>query len=151
MKSLPSVAGVLAVVATVGLSVPLTARACTIDGQPTAYADGSRAVLSHLKLTVATARTWAPFSFRNAYPADASIRLSEDRAQLRRVLPPDTTQRAWRWDFGDGAHAIGWTVAHRYAHAGAYRITVSAYYPTFHQYFSFDTVRIMIARSSNRR
>jgi chitodextrinase len=146
MKYLHLLAGALALVATIILTAPQAAHACTIDGQPTAFADGSRAVPSHLKLTVTTARTWAPFSFRNAYHARAAIRLTEDRAQLRRVLPPDTMQRAWRWEFGDGTHATGWTVSHRYGHPGAYRINVAAYYPTFHQYFSFDTVRITITR-----
>jgi PKD domain len=144
MKYLHLLAGALGLVATITLTAPRTVQACTIDGKPTAFADGSRAVVSHLKLTVPTARTWAPFSFRSAYHAHAAIRLTEDRADLRRVLSPDAMQRAWRWEFGDGAHATGWTVIHRYAHPGAYRITVAAYYPTFHQYFTMDTVRITI-------
>lgn len=146
MKSLQFPAGALALVATIALAAPQSTLACTLDGKPTALANGSRAVLSHVKLTVATARTWAPFSFRVPYHAHTSIRLAEDRAQLRRVLQPDTMQRAWRWEFGDGTHATGWTVTHRYAHPGAYRITVLAYYPTFQQYFSFDTVRITVTR-----
>ena len=139
-------AAALALAATIALTAPQATHACTIDGKPTAFADGSRAMLSQVKLTVATARTWAPFSFRSQYHAHEAIRLTEDRAQLRRVLPSDTMERAWRWDFGDGTHATGWTVTHRYAHPGAYRITVRAYYPTFQQYFSFDTVRITITR-----
>jgi PKD domain len=146
MKYLHLSAGALALAATVALTAPQTAQSCTIDGKPTAFADGSRAVVSHLELTVATARTWAPFSFRSPYHAHAAIRLTEDRAQLRRVLPSDAMHQAWRWDFGDRTHATGWTVAHRYAHPGTYRITVSAYYPTFHQYFTMDTVRITITR-----
>jgi chitodextrinase len=146
MKYLHFLAGALALVTTIALTAPQTAQACTIDGKPTAFADGSRAVVSHLKLTVATARTWAPFSFRSAYHAQAAIRLTEDRADLRRVLSPDAMQRAWRWEFGDGTHATGWTVTHHYAHPGAYRITVLAYYPTFRQYISFDKVRITITR-----
>jgi chitodextrinase len=146
MKYLHLLAGALALVATITLTAPPAAHACTIDGQPTAFANGSRAVVSPVKLTVTTARTWAPFSFRSAYHARAAIRLTEDRAQLRRVLSPDTMQRAWRWEFGDGTHATGWTVTHRYGHAGAYRITVSAYYPTYDQYVAFDRVRITITR-----
>jgi chitodextrinase len=131
--------------AAIALTTPQPMQACTIDGKPTAFADGSRAVVSHVQLTVATARTWAPFSFRSAYHARAAIRFTEDRVQLRGVLQPDDAmQRAWRWEFGDGTHATGWTVTHRYAHPGAYRITVAAYYPTFHQYFTMDTVRITI-------
>jgi chitodextrinase len=146
VKYLQLFAGALTLAA-IALTAPQTTQACTIDGKPTAYADGSRAVLSHVKLTVATARTWAPFSFHSAYHARTAIRLTEDRAQLRGVLQPDDAmQRAWSWEFGDGTHATGWTVTHRYAHPGAYRITVSAYYPTFHQYISFDKVRITITR-----
>ena len=83
MKYLHLLAGALALVTTITLTAPQTAQACTIDGKPTAFADGSRAVVSHVKLTVATARTWALFSFRNPYHAHAAIRLTEDRAQLR--------------------------------------------------------------------
>jgi PKD domain len=146
MKYLQVLVGALALAAAIALTAPQTTHACTIDGKPTVFADGSRAVLSHVKLTDATARTWAPFSFRNQYHAHASIRLSEDRAQLRGVLSSDALQRAWRWDFGDRTNVTGWTVTHRYAHPGTYRITVAAYYPTFHQYFTMDTVRITITR-----
>jgi chitodextrinase len=147
MKYLHVLAGALALVATITLTAPQTAQAFTIDGKPTAFADGSRAVVSHVQFTAATARTWAPFSFRNPYHAHAAIRLTEDRAQLRGVLrPDDAMQRAWRWEFGDGTHATGWTVTHRHAHPGAYRITVSAYYPTYDQYIAFDRVRITIKR-----
>src|SRR3954451_21844149 len=103
-------AAALALAATIALTAPQATHACTLDGKPTAVADGSRAVLSHVKLTVATARTWAPFSFRNQYHAHVNIRLTEDRAQLRGVLPSGAMQRAWQWDFGDRTHAAGWTV-----------------------------------------
>jgi hypothetical protein len=83
-------AGALALVATIALTALRTAHACTIDGKPTAFADGSRAVPSHVTLTVANARMWAPFSFRSQYHAHTSIRLAEDRPQLRRVLPSDS-------------------------------------------------------------
>jgi hypothetical protein len=147
MKYLHLLAGALALVTTIALTAPQTARACTIDGKPTGFANGSRAVVTHVTLTVATARTWAPFSFRSPYHAHTAIRLTEDRAGLQGVLQPDDAmRRAWRWEFGDGTHATGWTLTHRYARPGAYRITVLAYYPAFHQYISFDKVRITITR-----
>ena len=121
-------------------------NACDIDGKATAIANGARAVLSHVTFTLNTARTWALFSFRGHYHARTPIRFTEDRARLRHVLPADALRHALRWDFGDGTHALGWTVTHRYAHAGLYRITVQAYYSTLHQYFPFDNVRISIAR-----
>lgn len=123
------------------------AVACTIDGKATAFANHKLAVLTRGKLTTASVPTWAPFSFPGRYRAGATITLTEDQAQLRRVLPPEatTTHRAWRWEFGDGTHATGWTVSHRYAHPGTYRISVDAYYPSWHQYFSFDLVRIVVS------
>src|SRR5579872_5272148 len=90
------------------------AQGCTIDGQPTALADGSRAVLASDTPTAATTRTWAPFLFTGSYDVHMVVRLTEDRAQLRAGLPPEALKRPWLWQFGDGTHAIGWTVAHRY-------------------------------------
>jgi PKD domain len=139
-------AGTLTVAATTVLTAPQTTHACTIDGQPTAFANGSRAVLSHVTFTLKTARTWAPFSFPSRYHARTPIRFTEDRGQLRHALPPDSLRHTVRWDFGDGTHAFGWAVTHRYAHAGIYRVTVQAYYSTWHRYFPFDNVRISIAR-----
>jgi hypothetical protein len=120
--------------------------ACDLDGKPTAVADGNRAVFSHVTFTLTTARTWALFSFPGRYHARTPIRFTEERAQLRYALPSDSLRHAVRWDFGDGTHAMGWAVTHRYAHAGLYRITVKALYSTWHQYFPFDNVRISIAR-----
>src|SRR5436190_588872 len=85
---------------------------------PAAFADGNRAVLSHVTFTLKAARTWALFSFPGRYRARALIRLTEDRAQLRQALPPDSLRHTLRWEFGDGTHAPGWAVTHRYAHAG---------------------------------
>lgn len=121
-------------------------HACTIDGKATAAADGHRAVRTTLRLTVTTARTWAPFVFRGRYQTAAPIRFTEDRAQLRRVLPSEAIGHGWRWTFGDGTHADGWTVTHRYARPGPFRITVEAYYPSWHRYLAFDTIRIVITR-----
>ena len=103
-------------------------------------------LLSHITFSLNTARTWALFSFPGRYRARTLIRFTEDRAQLRRALPADALRHNWRWDFGDGTHAPGWAVTHRYAHAGLYRITVQAYYSTLHRYFPFDKVRISITR-----
>jgi hypothetical protein len=121
-------------------------NACDLDGKPTAFANGARAVLSHATFTLEAARTWALFSFPGRYHAHTPIRFTEQRGQLRYVLPSDSLRHTVRWDFGDGTHAMGWAVTHRYTHAGIYRITVNAYYSTWHQYFPFDNVRISIAR-----
>jgi PKD domain len=130
----------------VALVSPHGTNVCDIDGKPTAVADGARAVLSHVTFTLKAARTWALFSFPGRYHARTPIRFPEERGQLQYALPPDSLRHTVRWDFGDGTHAMGWAVTHRDAHAGIYRITVNAYYSTWHRYFPFDNVRIRIAR-----
>lgn len=127
-----------------GLAVQAVAHACTLDGQPTAVANGHRAVPSQSTASAATVRTWAPFSFPGAYHVRAVIRLGEDQTQLRATLPPEAFDRPWSWQFGDGTHTVGWTVAHCYVHPGRYRIIVGAYYPTWHSYVAFDAVRIVM-------
>ena len=130
----------------IALVAPHGTNACDLDGKPTTFANGTRAVLSHITFTLKAARTWALFSFPGRYHARTPIRFTEDRAQLRHALPADALRHTWRWDFGDGTHASGWAVTHRYAHAGLYRITVQAYYSIWHRYFPFDNVRISIAQ-----
>ena len=126
----------------VGLAIALSLSGAAAP----AFANGARAVLSHVTFTLTTAHTWAYFSFPGRYHARMPIRFTEDRTQLRHALPTDALRHPWRWDFGDGTHALGWAVTHRYAHSGLYRITVQAYYSTWHRYFPFDNVRISIAR-----
>ena len=140
------VAAPLVLMLAIALVSPHGTNACDLDGKATAFANGARAVLSHVTWTLNIARTWALFSFPGRYRARMPIRFTEDRAQLRQVLPPDSLRHSLRWEFGDGTHAPGWAVTHRYAHAGIYRITVNAYYSTWHRYFPFDNVRISIAR-----
>jgi len=139
-------AGVSAAGALVAPLAPATARACTIDGTPTVYANGQRAVLSHARFTPQTACGWAMFAFPIDYRPGAAVRLVEDRGALARVLPTEAIGHEWQWTLGDGSKTIGWTVAHVYAHPGAYRIMVSAYYPSWKQYFPFDTVRIVVGK-----
>ncbi len=138
--------GVSAASALVAPLVPATARACTIDGTPTVYANGQRAVLSHARFTPQTARSWAMFAFPSAYRPGAAVRLVEDRGALSRVLPNEALGHEWQWTLGDGTKTIGWTAAHTYTRPGAYRIMVSAYYPSWKQYFPFDTVRIVVGK-----
>jgi hypothetical protein len=125
-------------------AVPAVTQACTIDGQPSAVADGHRAVPAPGNLTAASVRTWAPFAFPGAYHVHTVIRLREERAQLRAVLPPEAFTRPWLWQFGDGTRAVGWTVRHRYSRPGSYRIVVAAYFPTWHRYVAVDAVRIVM-------
>src|SRR5690348_2812712 len=75
---------------------PSTTYACTLDGKPTASADGVRAAYTHIALTGTTAQWWAPFTFPGRYRAHTWIRFAEDRSTLWQVLPLDSLQRPWR-------------------------------------------------------
>jgi hypothetical protein len=122
------------------------AYACTIDGKPSALANGRRATLSRDVPTSATLRTWASFTFAGRYHARASIRFAEDRTTLRTALSPDALAHPLRWDLGDGTWADGWTVTHHYGKPGVYRISIAAYDAGWRRYFPFDLVRVIIAR-----
>jgi len=148
-KRLPSAATAL-ILAPLGLLLGAispashSASACTLDGKPTAFADGRRAILTTERDTQLNMRTWAPFSFPDLYRARAAVLLSEDRGALGRVLPRQSFAHPWKWTFGDRTAAFGWTIAHHYARTGTYRITVAAYYPMWQEYIPFDTVRIVV-------
>lgn len=145
-RAAPLVMALLLPLAGTVAGVQAVTQACTLDGQPTAVANGRRAVPALDSPTAASVRTWAPFAFPGAYHVHIAIRLSEDRTQLRAVLPPEAFQRAWLWQLGDGTHAIGWTVNHRYGRPGYYRIVVAAYFPTWRRYVAVDAVRIVTTR-----
>ncbi len=123
----------------------LDANACTIDGKATARADGRLASRSSTPYSSKAARTWAAFAFGGTFGHRSIVALTEERGLLTGVLPSEATSHPWRWQFGDGTTAIGWTVHHRYVHTGTYRITVGAYYPSWKQYFPIDLIRIVVS------
>ncbi len=143
-RAIRAVLAVLAVSSGLVYAGAHAASACTIDGKPSALANGQRAMISHDPITSATLRTWAYFTFAGHYPTGTSIRFTEDRRSLRLALAPDALAHALRWDFGDGTQADGWTVTHRYSQPGAYRLSIAAYDDGWHQYFPFDRVRIIV-------
>jgi len=53
-------------------------------------------------------------------------------------------RRPWRWAFGDGQTAYGWTIRHAYTHPGTWRIAVDAYDPGTNLWWNFDQVQITI-------
>lgn len=145
LRPLRTALAALAVASALVQAGSLTTSACTIDGTPSALANGQRATISHDRITSTTLRTWAYFTFAGRYPTRTPIRFTEDRRSLRLVLAPAALAHALRWDFGDGTQADGWTVTHRYSQPGAYRLSIAAYDAGWHRYFPFDRVRIIVA------
>ena len=128
------------------LSVPAVARACALDSRPSAYADGQRdRVNTQVPTSSAQRAGWAPFMFARSYPVRRAIVLTEDRREVARTLTAAAMRRPWRWAFGDGQVAYGWTVRHDYAHPGHWRISVDAYDPGTRQWYNFDQIVITIS------
>lgn len=123
-----------------------SARACTIDGKPSAFANDDRAVIYSKPPTEATYAWWARFAFPRAFHVGQRIAFREDDAQVRKVLPSMAdVSRSWRWDFGDKTAQEGDRATHSYARAGRYKVAVDAY---FHGYGweAFDTITITVKR-----
>ncbi len=121
---------VLASAATaLGSLVAAPIQACSLDGKPSAYANGVPAVVVHTVPTVKTYVWWAHFAFPRAFRAGQHIRLNEDDAVIRKLLPVPALQRPWRWRFGDGDMEIGDRVTHVYRRPGRYKLFVEAYFP----------------------
>ena len=110
--------------------------ACAIDNVASLLADGVPAMLTTSAPHKAT--PWAPFTVAQAIASGASVRLTEEPADLARTLPPAVRADPYRWAFGDGGTSVGHAVVHRYAHAGIYRLTVSGYDRGTRRWFAFD-------------
>ena len=126
-------------------AIAAPAHACTIDGKPSAYANGVRAVISHEMPTPQTYAAWAHFTFPRAYRAGQRIMFREDDVQVRRLLSRADLRRSWRWRFGDGTARTGDTAAHSYRRAGRYRVSVDAYFRGY-GWQAFDSIAITIRR-----
>jgi hypothetical protein len=116
-----------------------------LDLQPSAYADGQRdRVNTQVPTTSAQLAGRDLFVFARGYPVRRAIVLTEDRREVARSLTAAAMRRPWRWRFGDGQVAYGWTVRHAYAHAGHWRISVDAYDPGTRHSYNFDQVVITV-------
>lgn len=120
--------------------------ACTIDGKPSAFAAGTRAVIARGAPTAATYAYWAIFAFPRAFRQGQRIAFHEDDALVRPLLTQADLARSWRWRFGDGAWALGDHVTHRYRRTGKYKVAVDAYFPTAKGWYQFDSITITIVR-----
>ncbi len=140
-RGIPGVAGILllALLLTTG-----TATACVIDNKASLFANGVQATLNPAAPPSNGASLWARFTLDKAFASATPVRFSESRADLQRSLAPDTLAAPYRWEFGDGAAALGHTVAHRYTRAGLYRLTVYGYAKATHSWFPFDNALLRI-------
>ena len=136
----------LAALAACGMTSAASVGACMLDSRPSAYADGQRdRVNTQVPTSSAQLAGWAPFVFARGYPVRRAIVLTEDRREVARTLTAAAMRRPWRWKFGDGQVAYGWTVRHAYVHPGHWRISVDAYDPGNRQWYNFDQVVITIS------
>ncbi len=144
--TLISTAVIAAVLAIGSLLSVGRAGACSLDNVPSLTADGRLDQLTtDPPTTSAQLLTYAPFSLPNGYGAERAIVFTEIRNEVVKSLVPAAMQRPWRWEFGDGSTATGWTVKHAYARTGRRRIVVEAYWPPTKQWIAFDQVTITIA------
>ena len=121
-----------------------TATACVIDNKASLFANGVQATLNPAAPPSNGAALWARFTLDKAFASAAPIHFGELRADLQRSLAPATLAAPYRWEFGDGSGALGHTVAHRYARAGLYRLTVYGYATATHSWFPFDNALVRI-------
>jgi hypothetical protein len=122
------------------------ALACTLDNKPSVSANGLLAEFNpQVPLNSAQLATFAPFVFSHSFPLQKAVALTENRGEIARSLQPSAMQRPWRWRFGDGKVAYGWTVKHTFSRKGNMRVSVDAYYPGTKQWYPFDQVLIRVA------
>ena len=91
--------------------------------------------------------SWAPFVLAQAVAAGALVRLEEAPAHLARTLPAEVRAWPFRWVFGDGSRAVGYTAVHRYARPGQYHLLVYGYYQRERRWFAFDSALVRVVRA----
>jgi hypothetical protein len=147
MRRLSVLALALLATACAGLVAVTPAGACSLDNRPSAYADGQLARANpHIPTSSAQLASWSPFVFARNYQTRHTVTLTESRSEVARSLRAAAMRRPWRWSFGDGHTAYGWTVRHTYTRAGHWRIAVDAYDPGTRQWYNFDQIIITIRR-----
>jgi hypothetical protein len=122
-----------------------SAQACALDSRPSLTANGALPILnSQVPLTSGQLMAYTPFVFRRPFAVGARISFEENRADVAKSLVPAAMKRPWRWHFGDGKTAFGWTVTHVYTRAAVLNISVDAYDPGTKQWYQFDLVRMSV-------
>jgi hypothetical protein len=114
------------------------ALACSIDNIPSLSANGVLARLNTTPPTKANVRWWEPFVLTQPFAGAQLVRFAENVREVRKALPAQAFSHPWKWTFGDGASATGFSATHVYRKPGRYRVLVSAYYPDYHAWYGFD-------------
>jgi len=142
-RSMLSAAAAIALVVVMQGAMVSRVTACTVDGKPSAYADGAGAVRVNTAPTTQTYAWWASFAFPTPFGVGKPVTFYENDAQIRPILPLADLSRPWRWSFGDGSAAIGDRVTHHYAHFGRYKMQVEAYF-AHNGWLAFDTITAVV-------
>jgi hypothetical protein len=136
----------IAVLCALMLAVPTAvAQACSLDNIPSLSLNGRLPILNKaVPLNSAQLATYAPFVFPRPYPMRSIITFTENRRDVAKSLQASAMRRPWRWHFGDGAVAYGWTVKHSYKHACNIQVSVDAYDPGTKAWYLFDRAQFRI-------
>lgn len=120
------------------------ANACSIDGVPTLTVNGYTVAINKTVPTgTANLRLWAPFVL--SFPLHSGR--NEVLAEIANRVPLrlEAFKTPWRWNFGDGSKAArGMTVRHTFSKPGIYKVTVDAYFPSHHFWYTFDAVQVRV-------
>jgi hypothetical protein len=136
----------LAVLLALPAGAALHALACSLDNIPSLSANGVLAHLNTTPPTKANVHWWEPFVLTQLFTGVRPVRFAENVREVRGTLPAQAFSRAWKWTFGDGASATGFSATHVYRKPGRYRVLVSAYYPDYHAWYGFDGVLLTLQR-----
>jgi hypothetical protein len=115
-----------------------TTVACGVDGIPSLSANAVLAQRNRVPPTGASLSHWAQFVFSSPFRVGEPVRFTENQQLLRHTLAPEAFGHPWRWRFGDGATAVGYTVTHTYKRVGTYTLIVLAYYPSTPAWYELD-------------
>jgi len=140
-----------AVVIALGLLATATAQACTIDGKPSVSANGILALRNESRASPGNLGHWAVFVFGTSFAVGQKVQFAENTPLLRSALPSQAWGKPWRWTLGDGTTLTGYSVRHVYAHAGSYKLTISAYYSGYGQWLEFDDALVTIRSTAASR
>jgi hypothetical protein len=123
------------------------ALACALNGVPSLSVNGALVVKNPaIPTNSAQLAEYTLFIVPRPVAVRSIVTFSENLRELAQSLNPWDMRRPWRWQFGDGTAAYGWTVKHAYGRAGSVRVSVDCYDPGTKQWYEFDQVRIRVGK-----